>query len=120
RLNVKPRVSRGQQVTSNCRAHPNMQNVLPASDRETTGSASIETPMVLKVARTGNLEVSGKRLKIATWAIVACFAVIGARLVMLGIADDQPRLEGRVLNATLASRPVINDRNGVPMAFDIR
>ena len=52
--------------------------------------------------------------------MVACFAVIGVRLVLLGIADNQPRFDGRVLNATLASRPTISDRNGVPMAFDIR
>lgn len=97
-----------------------MQNVLPASDRETTASASTETQIVLKGVRTGNLGVSGKRLSIATWAILACFAVIGVRLVVLGTADDQPRFDGRVLNATLASRPVINDRNGVPMALDIR
>lgn len=81
-----------------------MQNVLPASDRETTGSASIETPIVLKGARTRNLEISSKGLKIACWAIVVCFGVIGARLVQLGTADDQPRFDGRVLNVLIVAR----------------
>ncbi|WP_169197026.1 penicillin-binding protein 2 [Devosia sp. MC1541] len=97
-----------------------MQTLLPTSDREAIGFATIDTPIVVQGSRTRNLDVSGKRLKMALWAIVAGFVVIGARLLVLGSAEHQPAVDGRVLNATLASRPVINDRNGLPMALDIR
>lgn len=48
------------------------------------------------------------------------FRCVGFRSVVYGLQEDVPRCDGRVLNATLASRPVIYDRNGQPLAFDIR
>lgn len=96
-----------------------MQYSLPAAGHKTTDSTTIEMPIVVQGGRTRNLDVTGKRLTIASLAMVVCFAVIGVRLFSLGTAGDQPRFDGRVINATLASRPIINDRNGVPMALDI-
>ena len=97
-----------------------MQTLLPATEREAIGSATVDKPIVVQGSRTRNLDVSGKRLKIALWVIVAGLVVVGVRLLVLGSAEHQPVFDGRVLNATLASRPVINDRNGLPMALDIR
>jgi cell division protein FtsI (penicillin-binding protein 3) len=101
------------------RACSTMHTFLPTIEGESTG-ATRTTPIIVQGTRTRNLEVSGKRLRIATWGAVAVFAVVVARLLVLGSLEDQPRFDGRVLNATLASRPVINDRNGLPMALDIR
>ena len=70
--------------------------------------------------RKENLDITRRRLWIASWVIVAFFVIVGARLVHLGSLETPPRVDGQVLNATLASRPTIYDRNGVPMALDIR
>lgn len=70
--------------------------------------------------RTQNLQVMGKRLGIAFWMLVLGFGVVVARLAWLGSLEAPSGIDGRVLNATLASRPTVFDRNGVPMALDIR
>lgn len=59
-------------------------------------------------------------MRIAVGAIVLAFGLVVGRLLWLGMLEAPQRIDGRVLNATLASRPTIFDRNGVPMAFDIR
>lgn len=70
--------------------------------------------------RKHNLDVTRKRLWMAVWIAVIAFGVVAGRLVWLGSLEAPQRVDGRVLNATLASRPTIFDRNGVPMALDIR
>jgi cell division protein FtsI (penicillin-binding protein 3) len=70
--------------------------------------------------RKQNLDITSQRLSLALWVIAACFLVVVARLFWLGTAEVDDRIDGRVLNATLASRPAILDRNGIPMAVDIR
>ncbi len=103
------------------RALSTMPILLQASDPATiTPSASCEMPIVVQGRRKWNLDVTGRRLAVALWLMVVCFVIIGGRLIMLGSSEAVPRIDGRVLNATLASRPSIQDRNGVPMALDIR
>ena len=67
-----------------------------------------------------NHDITRKRI---TWTLVLVsmgFAVVLMRLFWLGTIDVQDSIDGRVLNAALASRPTIVDRNGVAMALDIR
>jgi cell division protein FtsI (penicillin-binding protein 3) len=70
--------------------------------------------------RTRNLQTSGKRLRIASTFLLLGFAVLLGRLLWFGSLDAPGRIDGRVLNATLASRPPVFDRSGIPMALDIR
>lgn len=59
-------------------------------------------------------------MAIATWVIVLGLLVVFARLIWLGLEEAPSRFERQVLSATLAARPAILDRNGIPMAMDIR
>ncbi len=61
-----------------------------------------------------------RRLVISLWAIAFFVAVVMGRLVWFGVSAAPVSVDGTVLNATLASRPTILDRNGVTMALDIR
>ncbi len=61
-----------------------------------------------------------RRLVISLWAIAFFVAVVMGRLVWFGVSAAPVSVDGTVLNATLASRPAILDRNGVTMALDIR
>lgn len=70
--------------------------------------------------RKENLDTTGKRLLLAVWVTAIAFCVVAGRLIWFGSMQAPQRVDGHVLNATLASRPTILDRNGMPMALDLR
>jgi cell division protein FtsI (penicillin-binding protein 3) len=76
--------------------------------------------IIMPGLRKENLDVTRRRLLVAVWTIVLGFGLVVGRLIWFGSLEAPPRIDGRVLNATLASRPAIFDRHGVPMALDIR
>jgi cell division protein FtsI (penicillin-binding protein 3) len=76
--------------------------------------------IIMPGLRKENLDVTRRRLLVAVWTIVLAFGLVVGRLIWFGSLEAPPRIDGRVLNATLASRPAIFDRHGVPMALDIR
>ncbi len=84
--------------------------------------SSDETGISITISgkRKENLDVTKARLRMAVWVMILAFGVVVGRLVWFGTLEAPQRVDGRVLNATLASRPTILDRNGVPMALDIR
>lgn len=66
-------------------------------------------------------EKSEPRVGLVILAFGALFVAITGRLVMLGaFPDDQVGLRRATSNAISAARPDIVDRNGVPMATDVR
>lgn len=80
----------------------------------------VEPPIAVIGARKANLDVTNRRLVVSMWIMVVCVLVVLARLAWFGMNAGTSGIDGSVLNATLASRPAILDRNGVTMALDIR
>src|SRR5690606_18841539 len=70
-------------------------------------------------ARKARDTVTRSRLRIALAVIIAIFAIMAVRLVALGMTSDPVRFTARTQTALLASRPVLLDRNGLELAFDI-
>ncbi|RDE08612.1 peptidoglycan D,D-transpeptidase FtsI family protein [Pelagibacterium lacus] len=63
--------------------------------------------------------VTRSRLRIALAVILAIFAIMAVRLVALGMTAEPVSFTARTQTALLASRPVLLDRNGLELAFDI-
>lgn len=67
------------------------------------------------------LRVTRHRMYIAIFVAFAGFAIIGGRLVQIAIADrGEAIIEGRTVSEIEASRPTVQDRNGLEMAMDVR
>lgn len=83
--------------------------------------ATVAHPAIVVTGhRKRNVDTTYRRMAYATWMIVLGLLVVFARLIWLGLQEEPSRFEGQVLSATLAARPAILDRNGIPMAMDIR
>lgn len=59
------------------------------------------------------------RLRIALVVILVIFAIMAVRLVALGMTPHIDTVDPQTRTALLASRPVLLDRNGLELAFDI-
>jgi cell division protein FtsI (penicillin-binding protein 3) len=79
-----------------------------------------ETPIALTGGRQLRGSLTRTRIRWVIAGLVAIFAVVGGRLVQLGISDTDNTIEGRTREAISAARPAILDRNGLEMAVDIR
>lgn len=77
-------------------------------------------PVAIVGQRAQTLAVTRWRIQLLVLAIVLGFLVIALRLWSLGSAEVNSHARGNALNAALASRPVVYDRNGIIMAIDIR
>lgn len=67
-----------------------------------------------------NARITRRRIAIACLLLVACFLLVGGRLVQLALVRTETTIEGRTISEIEASRPAITDRNGLEMAMDIR
>ena len=79
-----------------------------------------ETPIALTGGRQLRGSLTRTRIRWVIAGLVAIFAVVGGRLVQLGMVTTDNTIEGRTREAISASRPAILDRNGLEMAVDIR
>jgi cell division protein FtsI (penicillin-binding protein 3) len=70
-------------------------------------------------ARKARETVTRSRLRIALAVIVLVFGVMVVRLVALGMTPHINTVDAQTRTALLASRPVLLDRNGLELAFDI-
>ena len=66
----------------------------------------------------GNLTQA--RIRWMVVALVLGFAVVGGRLIQLGLVESDQTIEGQARDVITATRPPIMDRNGLEMAVDIR
>ncbi|MCS6758196.1 MAG: penicillin-binding protein 2 [Candidatus Devosia euplotis] len=66
----------------------------------------------------GNLTQA--RIRWMILALVLGFAVVGGRLIQLGLIETDSSIEGQARDLITATRPPILDRNGLEMAVDIR
>ncbi|HEY0919960.1 peptidoglycan D,D-transpeptidase FtsI family protein [Devosia sp.] len=66
----------------------------------------------------GNLTKARIRWVIAALAVV--FAIVGGKLVQLGMVETDSTIEGQERDLITATRPAILDRNGLELAVDIR
>lgn len=77
-------------------------------------------PIALDGARKQRGNLTRARIRWMVLAVVLGFAVVGGRLVQLGMVVQDDTIEGQTRDAITASRPPILDRNGLEMAVDIR
>jgi len=61
-----------------------------------------------------------RRITIMTIVVAIGFAVVMGRLAQLGSTKTETVIDGRTISEIEASRPPILDRNGLPMAVDVR
>lgn len=78
------------------------------------------TNTILPGAGSLREKLAGKRIRIAMVAVLFGAALIGARLIQLGLSRTDIVIEGVAIDAIQASRPPILDRHGLPLAIDIR
>ena len=85
---------------------------------------AVMTGESLPIALDGSRKVRGTltqtRIRWMIFAIVLGFALVGGRLVQLGMVETDTRIEGQTRDAIQATRPPILDRNGLEMAVDIK
>ncbi|MBD8064176.1 penicillin-binding protein 2 [Devosia sp. PTR5] len=77
-------------------------------------------PIALDGTRKQRGNLTRARIRWMVLAVVLGFAVVGGRLVQLGMVVQDDTIEGQTRDAITASRPPILDRNGLEMAVDIR
>src|SRR6185437_2022176 len=77
-------------------------------------------PISLTGARKYRGDLTRTRIRWVIVGLVLIFAVVGGRLVQLGMVVTDTSIEGQSREAITASRPAILDRNGLEMAVDIR
>lgn len=81
---------------------------------------SVDTSITLSGVKSVRLRMTRRRMTIMTVCIVVGFSVIAGRLVQLGSVVTTVTIEGQTISEIEASRPPIQDRNGIEMAVDIR
>ena len=74
----------------------------------------------LEGARKARGNLTQARIRWMVLALVLGFALVGARLVQLGMVETDSTIEGQARDVITATRPPILDRNGLEMAVDIR
>lgn len=76
--------------------------------------------IALDGARKQRGNLTQARIRWMILGVLIGFALVGGRLVQLGMVETDQRIEGQTRDAIQASRPPILDRNGLEMAVDIR
>lgn len=77
-------------------------------------------PIALDGARKARGNLTRARIRWVMAVLVALFAIVGGRLVQLGLVTPDNTIEGRERDLITATRPAILDRNGLELAVDIR
>lgn len=79
------------------------------------------TPTIsIEGSRKARGNLTQARIRWMILAIVLGFALVGGRLVQLGMVETDTTIEGQARDIITATRPPILDRNGLEMAVDIR
>ncbi len=76
--------------------------------------------IALDGARKQRGNLTQARIRWMILAVVLGFALVGGRLVQLGMVETDQTIEGQARDVITATRPPILDRNGLEMAVDIR
>ncbi|GHA38916.1 cell division protein [Devosia pacifica] len=76
--------------------------------------------IALEGAKSVRTNLTRRRIAIMVIVMAVGFFIIAARLLQLGSVETETVIEGRTISEIEASRPPILDRNGLPMAVDIR
>lgn len=79
-----------------------------------------DTMITLAGVKSARVKLTQRRITIVALCAAIGFAVVGGRLVQLGLVEREDTIEGRTISEIQASRPAIVDRNGIEMAVDIR
>lgn len=77
-------------------------------------------PIALDGGRKARGSLTRNRIRWVIAALALVFAVVGGRLVHLGMVEVDSTIEGQERDIITATRPAILDRNGLEMAVDIR
>lgn len=77
-------------------------------------------PIALDGGRKARGNLTRNRIRWVIAALALVFAVVGGRLVHLGMVEVDSTIEGQERDIITATRPAILDRNGLEMAVDIR
>jgi len=80
------------------------------------GTADIELVSTRAISAT----VTRTRINLAIAAVLAMFCAIVLRLVLLGMVVTDASIDGQSRAAIQAGLPLVTDRNGIPMALDVR
>jgi cell division protein FtsI (penicillin-binding protein 3) len=76
--------------------------------------------IALEGARKARRNLTKARIRWVIAALVLIFGAVAARLVQLGMVEQDNTIEGQTRDLITASRPAILDRNGLELAVDIR
>jgi cell division protein FtsI (penicillin-binding protein 3) len=76
--------------------------------------------IALEGARKTRRSLTKARIRWVIAALVLIFGAVSARLVQLGMIEQDNTIEGQTRDLITASRPAILDRNGLELAVDIR
>jgi cell division protein FtsI (penicillin-binding protein 3) len=82
----------------------------------TEGSA----PISIDGSRKARRNLTKARIRWVIAALILVFGAVAARLVQLGLVEQDNTIEGQTRDLITASRPAILDRNGLELAVDIR
>lgn len=81
---------------------------------------SFDQTIILKGTNSLHTTTTRRRITVMTILMAVCFAIVIGRLAQLGATKTETVIEGRTISEIEASRPPILDRNGLPMAVDVR
>ena len=84
-----------------------------------TAQGNNEAPISLDGGRKTRTNLTQSRIRFAIFGLVLVFAIIGLKLVQLGMAIASEQNVGQARDVITASRPAILDRNGMELAMDI-
>jgi cell division protein FtsI (penicillin-binding protein 3) len=76
--------------------------------------------IALDGARKTRRHLTKARIRWVVVVLVLMFGAVAARLVQLGLVEQDDTIEGQTRDLITASRPAILDRNGLELAVDIR
>ncbi len=79
-----------------------------------------DQPIALEGAKSVRTNITRRRISIMAIVMAIGFSIVAARLLQLGSVETETVIEGRTISEIEASRPAILDRNGLPMAVDVR
>jgi cell division protein FtsI (penicillin-binding protein 3) len=76
--------------------------------------------IALEGARKVRRNLTKARIRWVIAVLILIFGAVAARLVQLGLVEQDNTIEGQTRDLITASRPAILDRNGLELAVDIR
>jgi len=77
-------------------------------------------PIALDGSRKARRSLTKARIRWVIAALILVFGAVSARLVQLGLVEQDNTIEGQTRDLITATRPPILDRNGLELAVDIR